>query len=383
MSSDWQAGQAQVDPWLRIAAERVDDTPALVVSPERIRGNVEQVAAVTRAHGKALRPHVKTHKMAEVARLQVAAGAVGLQVAKLGEAEAGATVDTGSILVGFPLVGRPKLARLAELARRRSVLVALDSVDVASGIAEHLRGTDIRVGILIDVDTGMHRTGVRAADAGALAARIRALPNVDLRGVMTHEGHIARAAENEQQMRELVHQAARELVHAGRAVADLGVADPVVSMGCTPTWRFAVAEDGISELRPGTYVFYDANCVATGAARLSEVAAAVVATVVSVAPNRNEFVVDAGSKSLAAERRTMPDGSVAFGYVPEVGGRVVRLGEEHGMIGGAERLPSVGERLAVVPNHICPVVNLFDEAVVVGETGAMGTWPVSARGRVR
>jgi D-serine deaminase-like pyridoxal phosphate-dependent protein len=371
------------DLWLSTAVGCVQDTPALAVSPERVQSNVARVAAVTREHGKQLRPHVKTHKMAAVARLQLAEGAFGLQVAKLGEAEAGAVADARSVLVGFPLVGEPKLARLAELARQRSVLVGLDSLDVAKGISAFLRDKDARVGILIDVDTGLHRVGVRPEDVGELGAAIQPLPGLDLVGVMTHEGHIAGQGRNETHMRELVHQAAADVTRAGAALRGLGVSDPVVSMGCTPTWRFAVEEPGVTELRPGTYVFYDMNCVRNGAARLSDVAAAVVATVVSVATGRGEFVVDAGSKSLASELRKLPDGTTSFASVPELGGSVVRLSEEHGIVAGARRLPRIGQRVAVVPNHICPVVNLFDEAVTVAGDGATGAWPVTARGRVR
>jgi D-serine deaminase-like pyridoxal phosphate-dependent protein len=368
------------DPWLRAAAELAPDTPALVVSPRRTRTNITHVAETTRQHGKALRPHTKTHKMAEVGALQVAAGAIGLQVAKLGEAESGVTAAADDLLIGFPLVGETKLARLVALAQRQTVSVGVESLVVAEGIARALTGSGTRIGVLIDVDTGMHRVGVTASAVGVLAADIRRLPGLDLLGVMTHEGHIPSQARDERHMRELVHTAATELLRAART---LDVADPVVSMGCTGTWRFAVQEPGITELRPGTYVFHDMNCVRRGAATPAQVAAVVAATVVSVAPGRGEFVVDAGSKSLATERHVTPQGAASFAAVPQAGGHVVRCSEEHGVVTGATRLPSVGDRVAIVPNHVCPVVNLYDEALLIDEDGMTGTWPVTGRGRVR
>jgi D-serine deaminase-like pyridoxal phosphate-dependent protein len=266
------------------------------------------------------------------------------------------------------------------LSRVRS---GLDSLDVAVGISRALEPTGLVVGVLIDVETGLRRVGVEAAEVEALAAAVAALPQLELFGVMTHEGHIARqAGDDEQEMARLTRRAAADLLAAGEQVRAAGVADPVVSMGCTTTWRFVLGIEGITEIRPGSYVFYDRNCIRAGAATVADIAAVVVATVVSTSRRRNEFVLDAGSKSLASERRDLASGGVSFAWVPEVDGEVVRLSEEHGVVGGASRLPAVGERLVVVPNHVCLVVNLYDSVVVAGD-GPPREWLVAARGKVR
>lgn len=373
-------GQAD-DPWLDLARCRVEDTPALTVSAQRVARNVWRVADQTRLAGKMLRPHTKTHKTAEISGLQLQAGAQGLQVAKLGEALSAVCEATDDILIGFPLVGSAKLDRLARLAARKRVRVAADSFEVASRIDRALAGTGTRVGVMLDIETGMKRTGLAPEAVAAAAAAVQRMPNLELVGVMTHEGHISRQAADDAEMAELTSLAAIQLRRAADAVRGAGI-EPLVSMGCTATWRFTVDEPGLHELRPGTYVFYDRNSILAGAASLSDVAAVVVTTVVSVSRVRGEFVIDAGSKALASERREL-DAGVSFGWVPALGAEVVRLSEEHGIVAGAQWLPAIGDRVVVVPNHICPVVNLYDTMAVVDEGLDTQTWRVAARGALR
>ena len=366
------------DSWLDLARYRAEDTPALTVSAQRVTRNIWHVADRTRLAGKVLRPHTKTHKTAEISGLQLEAGARGLQVVKLSEALSAVCAATDDILIGFPLVGGVKLGRFAQLAARKHVRVAVDSCEVAAGIDRALAGTGARAGVMLDIETGMMRTGIVPEAVAAVAAAIQRMPQLDLIGVMTHEGHISRQSANDDDMARLTGLAASQLRRAADAVRNLGI-EPLVSMGCTATWRFALAEPGIHELRPGTYAFYDRNSILARAATLADVAAVVVATVVSVSRARGEFVIDAGSKALASERRDT-DAGVSFGWIPALGADVVRLSEEHGIVGGARRLPAIGDRVVVVPNHICPVVNLYDTMTVVDEGRATQTWRVAARG---
>jgi D-serine deaminase-like pyridoxal phosphate-dependent protein len=349
------------------------DTPALVIDEPRLRANVASMAAAARDGGVALRPHAKTHKMLEVAALQLGAGAAGLTVAKLGEAEVFAGGGCDDVFIAYPLVGDTKLERLSALARRVRVSVGLDSLEVARAISE-AGGPEI--GVRIEVDTGMRRTGVAPADVGALARELGALPGVRLEGVMTFEGH-AYAAED-------VAEATRAAAAAmASAAASLGIADPVVSLGSTPTARLAAREPGVTEIRPGTYVFQDRTQVAHGVATEDDVAATVLATVVS-RPAPDRAIVDAGTKALSSDRLNAPGAPADFGALLGLGWPLVRASEEHGVVAvppGASL--ELGARVRIVPNHVCPVVNLFDEAVVVSGEEVVARWRVAARGLSR
>jgi D-serine deaminase-like pyridoxal phosphate-dependent protein len=344
------------------------DTPALLIDAPRLRANVNGMAAAARDGGVALRPHAKTHKMLEVAALQLEAGAAGLTVAKLGEAEVFVDGGCEDILIAYPLIGDPKLERLTALARRARVAVALDSLEVARAIAE--AGADVRV--RIEVDTGQRRAGVLPGDVAALAREVAAL-GLRVEGVMTHEGQ-AYAAED---LAAATH-AAAALMREAAASLDA----PVVSLGSTPTARFAAREPGVTEIRPGTYVFQDRTQIAHGAATPNDLAAFVLATVVS-RPAPDRAVVDAGTKVLSSDRLNAPGAPVDFGALTN-GWPLVRASEEHGVVAIPPEAPlRIGEQVRIVPNHVCPVINLFDEAVIVDGDREIGRWRVAARGLSR
>jgi D-serine deaminase-like pyridoxal phosphate-dependent protein len=344
------------------------DTPALLIDAGRLRANVEAMAAAARDGGVALRPHAKTHKMVEVAALQLEAGAAGLTVAKLGEAEVFVDGGCEDILIAYPLIGAPKLERLAALARRARIAVALDSLEVARAIAQ--AGADVRV--RIEVDTGQHRAGVLPRDVAALASDVAAL-GLHVEGVMTHEGQ-AYAAED---LAAATHDAVAQMLEAAASLHT-----PVISVGSTPTARYAANEPGVTEIRPGTYVFQDRTQIAHKAATSGDLAAFVLATVVS-RPAPDRAVVDAGTKVLSSDRLNAPGAPVDFGALDETGWPLVRASEEHGVVAippGAQL--EIGRQVRIVPNHICPVVNLFDEAVIV-DGDRVDRWRVAARGLSR
>ncbi|MGX7680558.1 alanine racemase [Jatrophihabitans sp. DSM 45814] len=393
--------------WLVEAARLAPDTPCLMISEERTRANVTRVAEESAAHGKRLRPHTKTHKMIEIANMQLEAGAAGLQVAKLGEAEVMARTGVADLLVAFPVVGQPKLDRLMALAARTSVSVSLDRLEVAQGISDAVSrvvGASDEVAqareidILLEIETGLQRVGAELSAVPGLASDIRRLPGLRLVGVLTHEGHVLKRATSDDERAAMTDQAAGIMVRAAEQLEAAGVPDPLISMGSTPTWRYLLEIPEVAEVRPGGYVFYDMNSVAVGAASSKDLAAVVVATVVSVSAKRGECVLDAGSKSLSIEGRTLEfherEGTdrsgrdessqlVSFGYLPELQSHVVRVSEEHSVVACSQSVPAIGERFAVVPNHICPVVNLFDDATVLSTVGGLVSWQVAARGKVR
>lgn len=340
-------------------------TPYVTVDPAVLDRNIAATQAFGADRGIAVRPHAKTHKSVEVARRQLAAGAVGLTVATLGEAEVFADLLAAhdrDILVAYPVF--PDVDRLRALAARVRVVIGVD------GLAGVEAAAAAGVAVSVEVDPGLRRTGVAPVDAGPLAAAVRDR-GVEVVGVFAFPGHgygagdaAARAAADE----------ARALRIAGDSLAAAGVDAPVRSGGCTPT--FAHTDAGVvTELRPGVTVFYDAQQLALGVATLDQVALTIVATVVSDAVT-GQVVLDAGAKVLGMDRPAYVDG---HGVLPDFpAARIERVWEHHGVvtIPPGTPAPAVGERVRVIPNHVCATVNLVDEIVVGDEV-----WPVSARGR--
>ena len=369
---------------LQDLAELVADTPRVVIDRGILQANISRMAGRAAAAGVALRPHVKTHKMPQVARMAAEAGAVGVQVAKLGEAEVMADAGFDDILVAYPIVGEAKLLRLAALARRTQITVSLDSATVAEGISRAMvdHGTSCR--LLVEVDTGLHRIGVQPSEALALARVIARLPAVELVGVLTHEGHIYTAAGDVAEMERMTREACRTVLDVAGQIRAAGLAAPVVSVGSSGTARFGMAVPGITEVRPGTYVFNDLTQVELGAARESDIAACVVATVVS-RPAADRAVIDAGTKTLSSDQRIVRTTERSFGRLaawPDTW--IVRASEEHGVLGLPADSPlKIGDRVAVLPNHICSVINLHDEVLVAEEGRIIDRWAIAARGRLQ
>jgi D-serine deaminase-like pyridoxal phosphate-dependent protein len=364
--------------------DAVADTPAVVVDATVVLENITRMATMARDGGKDLRPHAKTHKMLEVARMQLDAGASGLQVAKLGEAEVLLESGVSDVFVGYPVVGVSKVARLLNLAEQVQVSVSLDSLEAASPIGEGARARGLTIPVLLELNTGLDRVGVRPDEEGVeLALRIASLPGIAFLGVMTHEGHALSRSATQEQLESETLAACALVVSIADAIRARGLDVNRVSVGSTATARFGMQAPGVTEVRPGTYVFHDATTVAHGAATLDNVALWVVSTVVSV--HDGWVVIDAGSKCLSSDRLNRRDAPPIMGHIadrPDY--HVVRVNEEHGVIAVPSGSPlRVGDRVAIVPSHACTVINLTDE-VLVAEAGAIvDRWRVAARGRVQ
>lgn len=341
-------------------------TPYLRVDVDRLRANVARAAGAAVAGGVTLRPHAKTHKSADIARLQLEAGAVGLTVATVGEAEAFAAEGVADLFIAYPLWLTAELAgRLRSIASSGVRLaIGVDSVAGARTAAALLAGSGLEV--LVEVDCGHHRSGVEPSSAGQVALAAGDLP---VRGVYTFPGHSyspdARAV------------AARDegvaLAAARASVTAAGIEIEVVSGGSTPSLEHADTAV-LTEVRPGVYVFGDAQQWELGSATPDQVALSAVATVVSHAGGR--AVLDAGSKVLGADRASYASGSGRLLEHPEA--RIVQLSEHHAVVELPGRLPRLGSRVLVVPNHCCSAVNLADE---LWPTTGSAPWPVTARGR--
>jgi D-serine deaminase-like pyridoxal phosphate-dependent protein len=355
------------------------ETPALVVDLDRMERNLDRAAAYAAAHGLALRPHVKTHKSPAVAAAQLSRGARGLTCATPFEAEVMAEV-CDDLLIAYPPVGAARASRLARLPRTARVVVALDSAHAVDDMAAAARAAQRTVGVYVELDLGMHRVGVEGtAQAIALARRVTAAPSLELAGIAFYPGHIRESVDEQQgALRALGDRLEREL----QQLAAAGIRPAVVSGGSTPTLWHTHELPGVTEFRPGTYVYNDRTTAAIGACAWDDCALTVLATVVSTAVP-GQAVIDAGTKALGREpvRGVAGEG---FGQIlgrPEV--LVSRMSEEHGILdlGSSSWRPAVGERVRVIPNHVCIVVHLADLVYGVRGDRPVTSWPVAARGR--
>jgi D-serine deaminase-like pyridoxal phosphate-dependent protein len=354
-------------------------TPSLVVSAQIVRKNIRSMQDYCNQNHLHLRPHTKTHKSILVAREQMAAGAVGLTVAKIGEAEimANATKD---IMLAYPAIGTNRLRRLTELAGSSKLRVAIDSKDAADMIQSSASRAGVQIEVLVDVDVGFRRTGVIDPNGAIeLCEYMDRQSHLRFVGLMCFPGHILPSANAD-----VWAAYTATLEHIVDGLKQKGLSVETISGGSTPTARFSHRNPLLTEIRPGTYVYNDLNEVRLGVCELSDCAARVLATVVSV-PEPHKFVIDAGSKTLSSDRNAAnPD--AGFGYVVEYpDAKVTRLSEEHGEISipteklDSIRLPKVGDRVWIIPNHICVCVNLQNTFFWL-DGQDMISLPVDARG---
>jgi D-serine deaminase-like pyridoxal phosphate-dependent protein len=363
------------------ALELIEFTPAVVIDLARTAVNIERMAALARDNNVRLRPHIKTHKMVPIARMQVAAGAAGITVAKLGEAEVMADGGMTDILVAYPIVGASNIERLLSLAERITVSIALDSLEVARPIAAAAHARGLSIPVMLEIDTGLHRLGVLPEElAIALAAQIAASDGLRFAGIFTHEGH-AYTDSGRDGLRDATLEAARVMASLAERLRTAGLDVETASMGSSASARYAIGQPEINEFRPGTYVFNDRTQIAQGAVSPEDCAAAVIATVISH-PREGEVVIDAGSKSLTSDRMIVSNSRQSYGcLVSDPSIEVVRLHEEHGVLRTNGAMLNVGDRVAIRPNHICPVINLHDRVFVFEGDEFVGAWPVDARGK--
>jgi len=345
------------------------DTPSVTILIDRVQANIDRIQAMVAGAGFANRPHIKTHKIPQIARMQIAAGAVGLTCQKLSEAEA--FIDAGvadDILITFNIVGEKKLERLMALsARIKRLAVVADSETVLRGISAAALRHDRVVPFLVECDTGFGRNGVQSPAAALALAQLSAnLPGVRFEGVMTYPvGTPAAKA---------------FLVETLALFEAAGIAVPIVSGGGSPALTSLADFPMLTEHRAGTYVYNDVMMMASGVAGWDDCALQVRATVVS-RPSPDRAIIDAGSKVLTREQYYVKD----FGRVVEYPDAVVvNLSEEHGMIdlSRSANKPEVGDVVSIIPNHCCVVSNMVDRVYVVRGDEVIDIYPVAARGAV-
>lgn len=353
-------------------------TPAAVVDLDRMEANLDRMAVYVRSHGLGLRPHTKTHKSPELAAEQVRRGASGLTVAQLHEARVMGAASP-DILLAHPPVGAPKLQRLLGLPAELRVTVALDSDAALDGLAAAARTAGREIGVLVELDLGMRRVGIAdPAEVVRLCRRCVQSEGVRWRGIMFYPGHIR---EHVSQQEPVIERVDAELQRVLQLLRDAGLEPEIVSAGSTPAAFSSHLLGGLTEIRPGTYIFNDRTTAATGACAWDDCAYTVLATVVSIAVP-GQAVVDAGSKALFREDLRGVDAG-GFGALLDRPDIVVSgMSEEHGILdlSGTDWRPRVGDLVRIVPNHVCVSVNLHPVAWGVRGERIERSWPVVARG---
>jgi D-serine deaminase-like pyridoxal phosphate-dependent protein len=357
------------------------DTPAVLIDVDIMERNLRRLATYCGEHRLKLRPHTKTHKIPDIAHRQIALGAAGITVAKVGEAEVMADAGLNDILIVYPILGESKLRRLVALASRVRLAIAADSLEVAREISTYAAATECKIGFLAEFNTGFRRCGLPVRPSSIdFVRRIRDLPGLEWRGILVYPGHIMGTAATRPG---LIRAENRVLTDLMDLLTAAGISNPVVSGGNTPAAYASHEFVAITEIRPGTYIFNDGNTVCAEAASWTDCAASVLTTVVSRSVE-GRAIIDAGSKALSADRLLSGDG-IGFGRIceyPDI--TIEELSEEHGHLGTrrSSRLPKLRDRLRIVPNHICPVMNLQDLVYgIQGET-IVCTWNIAARGKV-
>ncbi len=347
------------------------DTPVLTIDLDALEDNLTRYQQYYDKHGIGLRPHIKTHKTLAIAHMQMAKGAIGLTCQKIGEAEVmvagGLNVD---ILIPYNIIGKTKIDRLARLTRQARITVAADSETTVRGLSEGAQAEGVTFGVIVEVESGMNRTGVQTpAEAVNLATLIDRLPGLELRGFMAYP----------------TPPSSRPVIQGTVALFDkAGLPHPIVSGGGTRWGMEAHEIPELTEYRVGEYPTGGEGHLRAGRHTVEQCALRVWATVIS-APTPDRVILDAGSKTMSASTLETPEG-ISMGYIVEYPeARFYGSSEEHGHVdvSACAVKPQIGERVQVLPVHPCPCVNEHDELVAVRQGRVEAFWPILARGKVR
>jgi D-serine deaminase-like pyridoxal phosphate-dependent protein len=368
------------------------DTPAVVIDYGKMLANIHAARDIAAQNGVALRPHIKTHKCFEIARLQLAEGAAGITASKPEEAMRFIEAGFRSITVAYPIVAAAKLHKLLATAREHDVelRVIMDSSVGVAVLRQTVQQIDHPTGVFLKIDVGLHRVGLSpdAEEVEELARQIAAAPGLRFAGLLSHAGHAYGAADHAE-VAQIAREEAALLSRARNRLEAAGIAVTEVSVGSTPTFLASKSYGGITEIRPGNYVFMDRTPLRLGLIPAERIALTVLATVVSV--NQHYAILDAGSKVLSSDRGPHGTGGhEGFGLAypterylqPDAAAPIEKLSEEHGFLRRPTWPARVGDRVRIIPNHSCAVVNLADELVVVHGDATLERWRVAARGAV-
>ena len=347
------------------------DTPALLIDLDKMERNIRKMAEYFAGRAANLRPHTKTHKCPVLAHKQIRAGAQGITCAKLGEAEVMAQAGVHDILIANQVVGDQKIARLANLARHCDMMVAVESSENTADLSNAARAADSTIRVLIEVDVGMHRCGVKSAEeALSLAQIILSSPGLEFEGIMGYEGHVVLMPDFEDRENACI-ESMQMLISVKEILAKNGVEVKIVSAGGTGTYNVAGAYPGITEIQAGSYIVMDSKYYSV----LQDFDCALtLLTTVTSRPDKETAILDAGMKAMTFE----------FG-MPELiglkGAGISFLSEEHGHLYLEDADPRVGQKLELIPSHCCTTINLHDRYYAVRGDRLEAVWPIAARGK--
>ncbi len=347
------------------------DTPALLIDIDKMERNIRAMADFFDGRPAGLRPHTKTHKCPVLAHKQLRAGARGVTCAKLGEAEVMAQAGISDILIANQIVGRQKIARLANLARHCDIMVAVETPDNAAELSSAAKAVGATIRVLIEVDVGMHRCGVRSPEAAvSLARALVKNPGLKFEGIMGYEGHVVMMPDFEDREKACL-DSMQTLMGAKEAIEKDGIVVGIVSAGGTGTYNIAGAYPGVTEIQGGSYIVMDSKY--RSVLQDFECALTLLTTVTS-RPDKETAIIDAGMKTMTFE----------FG-VPELlnrpGAEISFLSEEHGHLFLQDADPAVGEKLELIPSHCCTTINLHDRYYACRGDRLEAVWPIAARGK--
>ncbi len=361
------------------------DTPSLIIDKDIMDNNLNKMANLCKKLNIRLRPHIKTHKMVEIAKTQVMLSNYGIAVSKLGEAEVMQKAGIDDILIANQIIGQKKINRLNSLLPGGQIKVCVDSVEGIKYLQDYLKTGNNKLKVLIEIDTGMNRCGISSYNkVEDIIFLLKKSDKLLFEGFMSHSGNIY-GAKDRSNLRQIALDEAKQMEALANYCRERGIDVNEVSIGSTPSSYYLDKMSGFTEFRPGNYVFYDYIQICLGIAAIEDCALSVLTTVVSK-PQSNRIVIDAGSKSLGLDKGAhSKEITSSYGYIKEIPNcSLERLSEEHGIVkvtpGNTVR---VGQKLTIIPNHACAVTNLFDEALVQKNGKIVDSWKVAARGKVQ
>ncbi|MEX2460681.1 MAG: alanine racemase [Paenibacillaceae bacterium] len=354
------------------------DTPSLIIELDRMEQNLLTMQNLAHSAGVKLRPHTKTHKMAAIAHLQLEYGAQGITVSKLSEAEALAEAGISDIFISSEIVGSQKLARIRSLAKKTKLRLSADSIYHVEHLANFF-GEQVPVELMIEIDTGLHRCGVKPEDALKLVGKIvERFPQVKVAGIFTHEGHVYNATDKDH-MKQISFDVQSDLIETGKRIEGKFGIRCEISIGCTLGLLSGSILPGITEIRPGTYVFYDV--VHASYLGHSNYCAATILSTITSKTGEDRVVADAGAKSMTIDQRTSgvikTEGYGQIKHHPDL--LIKKLSDEHALITPGISL-NIGDLIEIIPNHVCPTVNLYNKAYGVRNGKVEKIFIVTARG---
>lgn len=359
------------------------DTPAVLIDYDIMMENLRSMQDKANQYHVNLRPHIKTHRMPELAKLQMNEGAYGITVAKVGEAEVMAEHGLSNIFIANEIVGVSKLERIRALNRKITIRLGVDSKYHIDQLEEVFKDEEKGIEVLIEFEVGENRSGVITDEQLVnLAKYIKTKKKVFLKGIFSHEGHSYKAKSAEDCVKVSTISQERTL-RAANLIRDLGIEIDTVSIGATPSLLHTGIIQGITEIRPGTYIFMDAG-QGSGINDYSKCAATVLTTVISK-PTEERVVLDAGAKALTSQNRS--EGICAtsgYGLVKNTNNiRLSGVFDEHGLIYDKyfRNFIQIGDKIEVIPNHICPTCNLYDKAYLVSKGQVLKEIPILCRGK--